>query len=302
MSNPNILPFRVGIAPAKPVTFSDEVEVGMDQPALRILGMDGKPISATPDEVDLVGVTGESLNSLTWPTYLAWRKSKCRPFANEGTRFAVKPNILTGNEPDESAKRRALEEIDQATLEFIGEVAELGELFIDNGPVTFFGNLRDKLIDECGDIFFCGMWALDAWGQNPFYEADDLEMIRVTPESELAMFAEVLASRQPGEVLGNQQFASVLGGMIFNFLMSAQTNAGLLANSFKKLRYQRRAQDVDTQVTRIGTVFLAINQILIIANSSVEEALKSNMRKLDARFPEGYKPGVGGGIRTGEGA
>lgn len=318
--NPDVLPF-IGIAPSREILVATDTKVRIPAddngpsrvvkagsptgktfagPSL-LVGANGRLISASPEPAVLFSVTGDTLNSLTWDDYLAWRKSKCRPYDyTNGPAMATigfDPSI-----PAEAPRERALEEIDQAIHEFVGEVAELGELFIENGPLSFFGSLRDKIIDECGDIFFCGAWALDAWGENPFAGADDLEMIRVTDESELAMFAGVIASREPGEILGNQKFVSILGGMIFNLMMTAQTNAGLLCNSYKKLRFQRRQQDVKVQVSRIANVLVAVNQILIIANSSVEEALKVNQRKLDARFPEGYKPGVGGGIRTGEGA
>ena len=123
----NVLPFQIGIAPARPEP--RRILNSGGKPAALILGMDGKLALETPELVD---VTGETLNLLTWDQFLAWRKTKCRPFANEGTRFALNPELLTGNESDESAKRRAIEEIDQAILEFIGEVAEVGELFIAN--------------------------------------------------------------------------------------------------------------------------------------------------------------------------
>jgi hypothetical protein len=294
-------------------TFDDEVEVGMDGPPRStrgpsmLVGSNGMPIFATPDVTsDLIDVRGETLNSLTWPTYMSWRKTKTRPYD-----FVNGPSLAT-NPPDGlpfgaststlDKRDRALEEIDQATHEFIGEVAELGELFIEHGPTVFWGNLRDKLIDECGDILFCATWAFDAWGSNPLNEADDLELMRVTDDNELTAFAQVIASNQMGIVMGNAKFVSMLGGMVFHLMLTAQTNAGLTANSFKKLRYQRREQDVDKQIGRIANTLIAVNQLLIVANSSVEEALKINMRKLDARRPGGYNPAVPGGIRTGEGA
>lgn len=275
----------------------------------RLVLANGQPVSATPSVTsDLVSVTGETLNSLTWPDYLAWRKTKTRPYDYEnGPREAQESTrnhnaLSTAERAEITPVWRALEEIDQATLEMIGEVAELGELFIEHGPTVFWGNLRDKLIDECGDILFCASWAFDAWGLNPLDAADDLEIMRVTDDNELVAFATAIASNQMGIVLGNARFVSMLGGMMFNLMLTAQTNAGLTANSLKKLAFQKREQSVEKQVGRIANVLLVVNQILIVANSSVEEALKVNMRKLDARRPAGYDPAVPGGIRTGEGA
>ena len=65
--------------------------------------------------------------------------------------------------------------------------------------------------------------------------------------------------------------------------------------------YQKRSQDIDKQVGRIVAALLAVNQILIIANSSVEEALTVNRTKLNARYPDGWHARRGGGIREGAG-
>ena len=43
----------------------------------------------------------------------------------------------------------------------------MGSLFIENGPMSFWGDLRDKLIDECGDIFFCGAVGIRRLGREP---------------------------------------------------------------------------------------------------------------------------------------
>ena len=249
----------------------------------------------------ILDARGEETSSLRWPDYLAWRKTKCKP--RDLRRDAIPFGPVSAPEAFREAwpRQEWIEEIDQATHEFVGEVAELVELFVEHGPNVFYGDLRAKLIDECGDIYFCGAWALDAWGVNPLDRADDLEIVRVADDDPLAAFAQILATKPRDEVFGNGRFMAVLGNACINTMLAASMLAGLTANSFKKLKFQRREQDVETQVGRICTAFFHVNQILIIANSSVEEALRSNRRKLDARFPDGYRPGVGGGIRTGEG-
>lgn len=266
------------------------------EPAPQIIIPGGDFIPEGPT-VRMVDHRGEAVSSLTWPKYLAWRKTKCRPFDYErGPAEAVNPGSTHG------VRGRALEEIDQAILEFVGEVAELGTLLLQNGPTAFLeGEIRTKLIDECGDILFCGAWALDAWGRNPLVEADDLELLRVTDESELAAMAQAFIVHPPKVVLSNGRFMALLQGVVLRFMLEAQSMAGLLCNSFKKLKYQRREQNVDEQIARIAGTLLIINQILIIANSSVEEALQVNQRKLNARYPDGYVAGQGGGIRTGDG-
>lgn len=279
----DVIPFNIGIATA---------------PAPSVIILPGDT-SGGGSDLALVGTDGEPLNALTWPKYLAWRKTKTRPYDRDA-HFNLKAT-RDGVELGGWKNHRVLEEIDQATAEMIGEVAELGELFMDFGPTAFWGDVRDKLIDECGDVLFCASWALDAWGLNPLAEIDDLEFLRVTPENGLAHFAEAIASHEQAVALSDQRFTSLLGGLIFNLMLSAQTNAGLTANSYKKLKFQGREQDVRVQVSRISTTLLDVNQILIVANSSIEEALKVNMKKLDARRPGGYDPAKPGGIRTGDG-
>jgi hypothetical protein len=314
-----ILPFNIGIAPAGSVVRVIEPPTEPEPNKLILAGSpsgktfdgpsklvfaNGSSVNGDVPAEPLVGTDGEPLNSLTWPAYLAWRKTKTRHFDYERCPpLAVRPTDPARPLSDafDLMRERGVEEIQQGTMEMIGEVAELGELFMEAGPTTFWGEGRDKLIDECGDILFCASWALDAWGLNPLNEADDLEMIRISEDNELADFAAVIGQNELKVALANPRFVSMLGGLIFNLLLTAQTNAGLTANSYKKLRFQNREQSVETQVERIARVLIAVNQILIVANSSVEEALKVNMRKLDARRPKGYDPAVPGGIRTGEG-
>jgi hypothetical protein len=301
--HPDILPIRVGVAPeAKAEVAKDDPIVLKDQrrekprhrdrrvggdgsvngPS-RLILPDGSPVDELREMVGrgLVNHRGEAVTSLNWPNYLAWRKTKCRP--RDLTRYLAPAPDMTEAIRDQYARQGWLEEIDQATHEFVGAVAVLGEMFIEHGVGVFFGELRDKLIDECGAIFFCGAWALDAWGFNPLTEADDLELVRVTDEDPAAQFAQILANHPPQAVLSNRKFISVLGGLLFNLMLAAQIAAGLTAHSFKKLKFQAREQDVQEQVGRIVSVLLHVNQILIIANSSVEEALRKNQRKLDAR-------------------
>ena len=288
---------NIGIAPE---TMGAVATPQASKPKLIVVGGDGPGPIEVPRLVD---VTGGELTSLTWPKYLEWRKTKCRPYDYEVGPVRATTDIPAGPPPSEDLSReRCLEEIDQATHEFVGEVAELGELFLTHGPSAFFGDARTKLIDECGDILFCGAWCFDAWGHNPLaHSEDDLELMRVTDEHECAQLAGVLANVPAQRVLGNDRFCNALAVLVFRLMLAAQTCAGLLCNSFKKLRYHRRAQDVEVQIGRIAQALFAVNQILILANSSVEEALTVNMRKLDSRYPDGYVPGQGGGIRTGGG-
>jgi hypothetical protein len=292
LEDPGIIPFNIGIAPTeprKPVIMQESLSV---------------PIRSIQDEIaEAVELVNKVYKTpLTWPIYIAWRKTKCKP--RNLARHLEPGDAILDNEPefrDTFPKQEWIEEIDQATLELVGEVAELGELFEDNGPGTYYGDKRLKLIDECGDIFFCANWAMDAWSVNPLAAIDSIELIDVSKADAIQMFARVIREIAPEDSFKNENFLSGLAAVTYKQISVMQTSTGLTANSFKKLKFQRRKQDYDVQIDRIMTALAAANVILVLANSSVEEALRSNIKKLDARFPLGYQPGVGGGIRTGEG-
>ena len=238
----------------------------------------------------ILGPSGKPAREVTWTGYIAWRKTKCPPYDYENSpQVAIVPETYPCDPyaDEEMRRRRGLEEISHAIHEFVGEVAELGQLLIENGPAVFTEPARAKLIDECGGILFCGCWVLDAYGSNPINDSDGIELVRVTEESTLYQLAYILANGPEA----HDRIARTLQSVIMRSMLEAQTLAGLLCNSYKKLRWQRRAQDVEQQVSRVIGVMLIVNQLLIIANSTVEAALRHNQTKLDARFPG--KSGVG---------
>jgi NTP pyrophosphatase (non-canonical NTP hydrolase) len=319
---PVILPFtRIGISPSPAVEPFRATEPAKAEPQVIQSGSKfGKTfggsnridasasaflVTPPPAPPVILGMDGEPADKLSWPKYLAWRKTKCRPYdyAN-GPQYAVSATKLQEDALHErEISRRALEEIDQAIHEFVGEVAELGELLSETGPNAFYES-RDKLIDEIGDILFCGAWVLDAWGNNPLSDAgedDGVEILDVSQIENIAMMAHVISEHTLEEITGHHLFMNALRDGTLRLFLVASVQAGLLCNSYKKLRFQRREQDVAKQTERVANVFAVVSQILGIASASVEDALRTNMRKLDARFPQGYQPGVGGGIRTGEG-
>lgn len=280
-----------------------------EQPAKRIgiLNSSGNVVAPTPAPV--AEKPAEPAKLVPWPTYCDWRQTKCRPYdLLNGPKLATtipEPITLSAEQMDRAIpvqfeRRRSLEEIDQATHELVGECAELAELVMENGPLSFVGDVREKLIDECGDILFCGCWALDAWGHNALRNApcDDVELI--IPDAD-----------NPGKLIGEglrdgRQLNPTTGLQFMEFVLKATTiiqlNVGLTANAFKKLRFQRRQQDVNLQCERILEAFINTNLLLITAGSTIAEAMAFNQRKLNARYPDGYVQGMGGGIRTGDGA
>jgi hypothetical protein len=238
----------------------------------------------------IVGADGNPVTSLTWPVYNAWRQTKTK-----------RRNL--GDYPEQ------VEELDQATHEFIGELAELAELVGSAGPAAFYEPTRAKLIDECGDCFFCGTWAAEAWLRfapagavvNPLATEQPefgVELF-ITDESNPGLpnlMARALATNPLEVVAADRDFLSNLGVTVLAHSANALMYAGLTSNAFKKLAYQERSQDVEEQVDRIVSALVNVNMILLLASSTVAEALRVNQAKLNARYPDGFKPG--GGIRT----
>lgn len=273
-----------------------------ERPAKRIgiLNSSGNVVTSPPPVDERVFMAQAAT---PWPAYCDWRETKCRPYdLIEGPRSAhSEVSVFTGGEEQPYPNRdRGIEEIDQATHELVGEVAEMAELIMEHGPASFVGKTREKLIDECGDILFCGCWALDAWGHNVLRDAPDDDVELVIPDE-----------NNPGKIIGDglrsgMKLNPTAGLQFMEFVLKstviAQINVGLTANSFKKLKFQRRQQDVNLQCERILEAFVHVNILLITAGSTIAEAMAFNQRKLNARYPDGYAHGQGGGIRTGDGA
>ncbi len=274
---------RIGIAPSAPPGTEKPRPIVAGSPSgktveARSVGnliLPGRPEAPAekPALILPMSARAEPEPSLTWAEYAAWRKTKCAPH-------------------DQPAR---------ATLELVGEVGELAELLLTRGPATFYGEDRAKLIDECGDVFFCASWCFDEWGKNPLVESDDLELVRVDEDDPILLFTRALAENPLEAVQHSPNFVGGLARLVYNALASMQTQAALTANACKKRIFQGREQDAEKQVGRIAAVLMTVNQILIVANSNVEEALKANRAKLDARYPDGWHASVGGGIREGAG-
>lgn len=276
-------PTHIGIATAPP----------SEPPELKIVLGGGDGLIQIPAAV-------ETPEKLTWKSYCDWRRTKCRPYDyDQGPVLAT----VISDTIDPVLAARSLEEIDQATHEVVGEAAELGELFFNELLDTFYAS-RSKLIDECGDILFCACWALDAWGNNPLasLDSDQLELIAVDPNELVAMIRAALRNG-PQIVSQNQGFMDALALTVQTSLSGIMTGVGLTANAFKKLRFQRRQQDVGVQVKRILGAMHVVNQILYIASSNMEDAMRANMKKLNYRWPRGTGDPTTppGGFREGDG-
>lgn len=282
-------------------------------------------IPEAPEEKQVVDKDGEATSSMTWPYYVERRQFSCEPRAVD--RKTVEryfgsdwESRLKLKEVAPSVQSFQIEDLNQATLEFIGEVGELSELIGAHGVKVLWGDNRLKLIDECGDILFTGTWLIEAWARNPYskdkviYSLTELLDERPVPnpllaatDTELYRFEEgdvhanvALAIMQAGgmALMRNKNFVQVASQLLLTDALQALTFSGLTANAAKKLIYQHREQDAKLQIERVLGTFFAVNFILCMANSSIEEAMIVNRKKIDSRYPNGYQPGVGGGIRT----
>lgn len=258
-----------------------------------ILGPDGRPITLgriVPDPAQLPARPKwehdpERPTHGSFPYYCAWRATKCRL-------------------RDISIPEQHLEEMDEATHQFVGEVAELGELFLKHDVQPFYvPERRASLISEAGDIFFCGLWLLDAYRFNPFRAPEACPPNEIVPAESLEFSRQVaaaMAEMSPTDTLDADSKQSLLFAVL-SLSWQMGVHAGLLCNFFKKIRWQQNPQNRKDMAGHVGTVLAQTAQLLTMAGATVEDALARNIEKLDTRFPDGYvKPG--GGIREGKGA
>ncbi len=191
---------------------------------------------------------------------------------------------------DRSNLIERIEDLDQATHELVGEAAELGDCILTHG-LDVCTKEQARLVGAIGDLFFRGLWAADAWGHNRFRDA------MVPPPSECVP-AEKLRDI---EALALDEEATQ-GVMVKLMHLAFQVNvlAGLNGNAFRKARWHQKPVPASTQGDTIAHCLLVAATLAALAGATVEECLEANIKKLDARFPDGFV--VGGGIRSGEGA
>lgn len=187
------------------------------------------------------------LEPLTWETYCEWRRTKC-----------PKRDLSDPVQRDE--------EITQATLELIGEVAEINSLVRQKGN-WLYSHKCPELINECGDVIFCACWVMDSWGFNDMVIHSDF--------------------RIPDDYRSDRS--------IDELISSSAINSGLLANFLKKQKYQGKKQNPYSMSYIARDIIFYIMNILETVDSSAEEALRFNIAKLEKRFPRGHTPD--GGVR-----
>lgn len=217
---------------------------------------------------------------LTWAKYMAWRKTKCPP-----------------REPDTYRHGINRDEVNQATLEMVGELAEAVGIIVREGVGAFYSPNRVKLIDEIGDAIFCTAWAISAWGFEAMLADYDIELDQAFGghDRDHIVAAQILGNA-PLEFIDRQMGV----GMNISLICAAsagvaQSAAGDTANALKKILYQGRQQDHEGQAARCMVVLRELRILLLLADCPIRSALVGNMQKLDKRFPNGWVPG--GGIR-----
>lgn len=282
-----------------------------------------------PEEKQVVDAFGEAATTMTWPHFVERRRFSCKPRVINRELFA-KLCDEEGYDASDAGWMSAFirqeqgDDVLQATTEFVGECGELAELIGGLGIKALWGEPRKKLIDECGDILFTGAWLIEAWATNPhpipetdedavpslalilderpfpnpLLAATDTELYRFEGEDIHANIAITIINNGAMKIMKNRQFVGMASQTLMTDLLQLMTFSALTANAAKKLYYQHREQDAKLQVDRVLGAFYAVNFILCLANSSVEEAMIVNRRKIDARYPNGYFEGVNGGIRN----
>lgn len=232
-------------------------------------------------------LTATKSEPLTWRDYSDWRRTKCQP-----------PEL------------RApiwLDELDQAIHEFVGECAELAALLLEAGPWILIPDhpSRAKALDEIGDVVFTGCWAMDCLNESFFGSRGPIDNHFISKEHADGIertHNAVLSGMKPEHITGFEKLHDNTKAVVLEWyndarfaLLNLQTHAGMLANRFKKLRWQRRMIEGQTeeQVQSAFYAFTALDEFCVLAGLSLEEAARQNMEKLDKRYPQGWTPGGG---------
>jgi hypothetical protein len=211
-----------------------------------------------------------------WHSYAQWRVGKTPPRNLED-------------------KFERTQELCHATLEFIGEVAELTELAaIGPGLLITNEDSRNNLVDEIGDVFFTGVWAMDAWGINPLATTKQHTGVELISYNQKRLIDPISSELISGLVSPDTEARA--RAMFNQNALSMSYKAGLTANALKKHIYQSRPQKVLDQVNRIAEAMVAAANILALTGTSVSDCLVRNIIKINRRFPNGWEPG--GGNRT----
>ena len=267
---------RIGI-PRPHVKDFEEVNVTIGRHPEDTIQPGPVPVPAPPNTAEVPQWPEEAL---TFPAYCEWRMTKCPP-----------PTGVNRS---------------HATLEFIGEVAELVNEFSREGLATIIPEGRQRLIDEAGDIFFCAAWLMDAWSYNYLrisYDRPDSCLADLNDlkkmYGELATYAQtrlatVMQSNKRESVTEESLAASrAFVGTIDEILYAMLLKAGLLANSAKKADFQKMELSSKTQCEVVFDTLHLLQRILYLAGVSIGQVLAHNVNKINGRFPEGWKPGGG---------
>lgn len=241
------------------------------------------------------GNTSEAVAAMatTWSEYCEWRKTKCPPPEFRGAVW--------------------LDELDQAIHEMIGEMGELTYLMTENGPF-FMANdpevakIRRHLEDEIGDLIFTTSWVFDCIDPSffgtrgriveGFLPSDQREAVRATYDDikRLNLSPGILNQlhKAPDEV---QSIVMFWLNQVNGTLLTMFSNAGLISNRFKKIRWHRistqNGNPFYDQAQNLFMLMVGLDAICTLTGISMTNAVYRNRVKLDQRFPDGWKPGGG---------
>ncbi len=213
---------------------------------------------------------------ITWSEYCEWRKTKTPSIEDRAL------SIVRMHTPE-------IDELSQATHEFIGEVGEMLQLVVSGGDgILADEEVRKKLKDEIGDVVFTAMWAMQAWGLN--WDEDinaSMDYFGEWPDIreffQKAIDEAKLNSGERGEALTRWHSA------LLTCAISASAYAMAIANYYKKLRYRSTPPSGigSRAISDIYCCMSHVSAICSLCGISPEEPARSNMAKIDARWPSG---------------
>jgi hypothetical protein len=209
-------------------------------------------------------------------------------------------------------RRPPTERMDQATHEVVGAYAELMHQVGQAGSLLFRDDrARQALLSEAGDVFFGAAWLMDAWGYSvlrALSTAPTVELISAAEKAELdrhfGHFRDTLAGGPPDAPDDERRLAWRAASNQFEWLAITHLYRGMMllgqtCHLFTTHVYRRQPQLPDQVADWTIAALCSVASVLHLVGLSVEDALRANVAKLDARFPNGRVPG--GGHREGDG-
>jgi NTP pyrophosphatase (non-canonical NTP hydrolase) len=204
--------------------------------------------------------------------------------------------------PEEVHKAILFDELDQAIHEFVGEVAELAQLYEEEGPTILVPRSanRDHAESELGDVIFTASWVMDLLDKAALGQRGAVSEGFI-PRNHIAILADIGAKAIDAVRLTKLQMVGMapqeLQSAIMDWvtetgeiLRSAMIKAGLLCNHFKKIRWHGKTASGQDMADLVAVAMEATQALCLLSGFTLEGVMRKNMQKINKKFPNRWHP------------